>query len=291
MKKLLLLLLLLCSNVCATMHAQNLIPNGDFELGPDSSSAGWAVGYPFDTIGGGCNSQSLLNGPSYWYVVSGSPDRMVWTHMPGCNWDNDSAYSGNAYCVFGSGNNNYTEAGKATLISPLEKDSVYHLHYCLSWQTFEGVSTDPCQIAIIFNNGGNSINSPIITTKVWNCFDTLFFAASNSTEITIRGIYPTGLYPAANVDNLFLEKISGTGINIINANDENVIVFPNPANNLLNIKTINKIYNVAISDFYGRTLLRDNKSLIDTSCLSSGMYIIRIKTDKGFSTKKFFINH
>jgi len=274
-----------------TCFAQNLIPNGDFELGPDSSSAGWAVGYPFDTIGGGCNSQSLLNGPYYWSVVSGSPDRMVWTHMPGCNWDNDSAYSGKAYCVFGSGNNNYSEAGKATLFSPLEKDSLYHLHYCLSWQTFEGVSTDPCQIAIIFNNIGDSIISPLITTKVWNCYDTLFFATSNSTEIIIRGIYPNGLYPAANVDNLFLEKISGSGINNIYTSDENVIVFPNPANNFLNIKTINKIYNIEIIDLYDRILLRNNKSLIDTSCLTSGMYIIRIKTDKGFSINYFFINH
>lgn len=97
MKKLTIILLLLPLG----LFGQNLIPNGDFELGPDSSSAGWAIGYPWDSTGNGCDPQSFVNGPDDWQIVSSSPDRMVESNMPICNWDIDTAASGKAWIDFG----------------------------------------------------------------------------------------------------------------------------------------------------------------------------------------------
>lgn len=203
---------------CGVCSGQNLIPNGDFELGPDSSSAGWHS-WVDSTF---CNLTISVNGPDYWIKESGSPDRMVEGTIFTCNWDNDTAESGNAYIVIGSGNNNYREGGKATLLSALEQDTLYHLKYCASLQTFNGFNTQPELVAFIFNNGGDSIVSPLITSVQWQCYDTVFSSTANSSEIIIRAVYPVGLGPAANVDNVKLEKISSTGISTLFRDDKSV---------------------------------------------------------------------
>lgn len=209
--------------------------------------------------------------------------------MPICNWTPDTAYSGKAYCVFGSGNNGTTEAGKATLISPLEKDSTYILHYCVSFQTFEGLGTPPAQIAFIFNNAADSINSILIYSNIWQCFDTIFSASNNATEITVRAVYPIGTACGMNVDNLILQKWYPTGINDVESLSTDISVFPNPVNGILNIKTNNKVINVEICDLSGRLIMKDNKPTINISGYSAGIYFIKINTDKKYSVQKIIV--
>jgi len=267
----------------------NLVPNGDFELGPDSSSAGWIIGFPWDTTGGGCSPSAWVNGPDYWSVVEQTPDRMVETHMPICNWDNDTAYSGKAYCVFGSGNNNVTEAGKVALVSTLEKDSLYRLHYCVARQTFNGLNLDPERVAFIFNNGGDSIVSSLITLTQWQCYDTLFAANSNSTELTIRAVYPNGFFPALNIDNVSLEKVSTSGVGIVNAPEKKIRLFPNPAHDVLHITSTEEIRLGFICDIYGTVLSKNVSKCIDVSGFPKGVYTVVIETKKGYFRERILI--
>ena len=270
-------------NTCA----QNLIPNGDFELGPDSLSAGWILGV-LDSTGGGCVSTTWVNGPDFWIKTVGTPDRFLNNDLPICGWTPDSAYSGNAYCQFVSGNNNYYEAGKAILISPFLKDSVYILHYCVSRQTFNGLGTAPSQIAFVFNNFNDSIASPLIYSTTWQWFDTIFSAKNNATEINVKAIYPIGI-AGMNVDNLILQKWNPTGINEADNLNSNISVYPNPTEGVLNIKTKSKISNVEICDISGRVIFRDNKPFINISRYDKGVYFVKVSTDKKYSVQKIII--
>jgi len=190
--------------------------------------------------------------------------------------------------------NNAFEAGKTTLITPLKKDSLYHSHYCVSLQTFLGnpYTYSPAQIAIVFNNGGDSILSPLIWTTTWQCFDTIFSAQANSTEIIVYAVCPIPLSfgcVAANVDNIILQKVSPSSISSINFKNESIIIYPNPADYSVNIKMDGKIKNIEIKDEYGNTLLQSEYAPVDVSELSDGNYIILIHTDKKIIAKRFFI--
>ncbi len=78
--------------------------------------------------------------------------------------------------------------------------------------------------------------------------------------------------------------------------DDNVLLYPNPADQLLNIETDFKESGFDVLDLTGRVLLsgeynnRQN-GLVDVSSLSSGFYILRLATENGLVTKKFTVLH
>lgn len=111
---------------CGFCSGQNLVPNGDFELGGDSTSIGWLFKLQPNCQGGG-----PMAGPDFWTVTSPSPDRIIEGQIY-CNWDNDTAQSGIAFIVVGG-----NEAGKTTLLSPLETDSFYRLTCYYNWKHLE----------------------------------------------------------------------------------------------------------------------------------------------------------
>ena len=67
----------------------------------------------------------------------------------------------------------------------------------------------------------------------------------------------------------------------------NVMLFPNPAQNMLNIVTEGEIEDVTIFNVLGQKVMHANTNQIDITSLSKGMYIINITTDEGMTTKKF----
>ncbi|MFP5471983.1 MAG: hypothetical protein ACLGGV_10360, partial [Bacteroidia bacterium] len=139
--------------------AQNLVPNPSFEEGPNRTSAEWTYGLKSD-----CTFDSPIVGPDYWTVVKPTPDRMIEGDIP-CNWDNDTAQSGSSYIVLGISSGIYGESGKATLISPIQKDSIYLLSYYVSRETFRGASTQPYRCAFIFN--ADTLISSYIVDNEW----------------------------------------------------------------------------------------------------------------------------
>ena len=199
MKKIILLICIIL--LISPIIAQNLIPNGDFELGPDSTSAGWTNGVDIT-----CIMIGTVLGPDFWSVVSGTPDRLVGNIVP-C-WDNHMASSGKAYIDFVN-----FDAGKTTLTSPLIKDSVYKLSYLYSLQTFRGNSNQPSRLCFKFSNVNDTLYSPLINDTIWRYADTIFIASNNSLEITI---YNNKFgQSGANIDNIKLEKICKCLLNII----------------------------------------------------------------------------
>ena len=72
--------------------------------------------------------------------------------------------------------------------------------------------------------------------------------------------------------------------NLINFN-----VYPNPANDIVNIQTEDSIKNVSIYNILGKLVFSDNKETLNTSNLNAGIYLIKVTTDKGIGTSKLVI--
>ena len=73
---------------------------------------------------------------------------------------------------------------------------------------------------------------------------------------------------------------------------DNVNVFPNPVNNLLNVSSVDNISSISVIDIHGKSLatssfLKENKQAnIDISFLNSGIYFVKILIQDRVITKK-----
>jgi len=83
---------------------------------------------------------------------------------------------------------------------------------------------------------------------------------------------------ATNIDDVLIKSIS---------------IFPNPAKTDLFIKSEVQIEKVEICDLTGKTIINSNLSIvnsIDVSALPTGIYLVKIYTDKGVVTQKLIKN-
>lgn len=111
----------------------------------------------------------------------------------------------------------------------------------------------------------------------------------DATNLTF-GVYH-GLIRILNNDptNIQLDVPCMLSINVgINELDKvAVMVYPNPAENTLNIISNDKILKVSIISFNGKTVFTGNQKSIDISTLASGVYFVQTQTAKGVSSVKF----
>ncbi len=79
-----------------------------------------------------------------------------------------------------------------------------------------------------------------------------------------------------------------TGIDVLSTDNE-IIIYPNPANNQLAIESETKVETMEIIDVSGRILISYNHivKLIDISMLSKGVYFLKLKTEAGITIRKF----
>ena len=173
--------------------SQNLIPNGDFEDGPEHSSYGW------ENQLDGCTVSGSMDGPDQWYIVNNTPDRLV-NGDYACDFSSIKAQSGLAYVDFV-----YMEAGKTVLLEPLQEGESYTLTFWARWQTFQGAAEEPSGIQFIFSSGGNVIDpSPIENKDEWKMYEYNFISQSNSEELQIIGTIDK--FGGVCIDNITLEK-------------------------------------------------------------------------------------
>ncbi len=78
-------------------------------------------------------------------------------------------------------------------------------------------------------------------------------------------------------------NIGATGISDALSNE--IILYPNPVKDILNIKTTIEYKEVDILDLTGKRLLTSKQKIIDISFLNNGAYIVRIKDKKGMVIK------
>ncbi len=66
-----------------------------------------------------------------------------------------------------------------------------------------------------------------------------------------------------------------------------VSIYPNPAQNILNIASANEVENVDIYNMLGQKVMSSQSAQVNISNLSDGMYIVNVRTNVGTVTSKF----
>jgi hypothetical protein len=92
------------------------------------------------------------------------------------------------------------------------------------------------------------------------------------------------------VTNFFIDS-DPVGIEEVESN--NISVYPNPANNYVNVNANSNISNVEVYTISGQKVAdftaNGTQAVISTSNLSNGMYLMRINTENGTINKKFSV--
>lgn len=106
-----------------------------------------------------------------------------------------------------------------------------------------------------------------------------FYQKGNST---INGIYVNNLEITKNIPVLSTKKF----------NDFSFSLFPNPVNDFLIISSKEELQKVEIFNLLGKKVLNsfNVKNTIDVSSLSKSVYLVKLTSTKGVSTKKFIKN-
>lgn len=81
---------------------------------------------------------------------------------------------------------------------------------------------------------------------------------------------------------------AGTVTGIDNADAANVAIYPNPANQMLNVQA-EGLQKVEMLDMSGRTVMTTSESRINLDGIASGIYMIRVITGNGIHTEKVIV--
>ena len=111
----------------------------------------------------------------------------------------------------------------------------------------------------------------------------------------IAGDSLVGLISAANQAQIKYDGMVTSATTIKHESDESVLIYPNPANNILNIEQINTTYNlVEIYSLSGNLVYKSDLSLsaqaINLSDYSKGMYIVKLSNAMKSTFKKIVLS-
>ena len=161
-----------------------------------------------------------------------------------------------------------------------------------------------------------TINAPPLVGKIAlyaSCADAGPIACQVN-ELSVTGLTPNTTYyiqvwleadamnridgNPENMNGGFILNVQDTttlSVNDIQNNENQVLLYPNPASDVLTVSTKTTLNEIAIYDISGKLVLNKSKLTTNTETislnkLSGGMYLVTIKTDKGIQTKKLIIN-
>jgi hypothetical protein len=140
--------------------------------------------------------------------------------------------------------------------------------------------------------------NPSTFTSVFN--ETLQSDQWEQRTVNINGNYAgQNVYVAFrnhNTEDIFLmriDDISVTALTGVESHELNTTIFPNPANNVLNINANCNINRVEVYNMMGQMIgtydVNDVNTQISTTALANGVYTVKIATENGTTTKKFTV--
>ncbi|OEK09217.1 hypothetical protein A8C32_10840 [Flavivirga aquatica] len=134
---------------------------------------------------------------------------------------------------------------------------------------------------VIFKNTEESIpNPPSIILGTWE----------ENTDLLISGQAGGNLTMA---NTILIGDVQDSALNVSNEKFLDLIrIYPNPVENILNIKSNQVLKTIDIYDVRGKTVLSisNNLNAIDISKLYRGLYFLKIKFKNFVITKKIMIN-
>jgi hypothetical protein len=162
-------------------------------------------------------------------------------------------------------------------------------------QIYDTLTADPNDDVVMYGALGTYTGS----TTNWTmesipvqAFNTTGYTANAYVVIasaSIGFLFGNGYgYPGSELwlDNISLTSSSADVIEL----SSDVNVYPNPANQVLNISANGEISNVVISTLDGKVMKTTNESSVDVSEFTSGMYIYQVTVNGKVSTGNFVKN-
>ncbi len=123
-------------------------------------------------------------------------------------------------------------------------------------------------------------------------------ASANADQVYIDQITVTGsLASGSNQEPVAtIEAVSGLQTDRDELADQDVLMYPNPANNMLHLQTHDVFSQITIYSIQGQQITRNsyqavNQATIDVSNLATGLYMISIQTEDEIITKRLVIQH
>ncbi len=234
-----------------------------------TSDGGYIVsGYSFSSDGDINGNQGASD---YWVVKLNSTGSIEWQNSLG---GSSNEYNGSIHQTFEggyivtsysysndgdvSGNHGYTDAWVVRLDNSGN----------IQWQkSMGGTDTDGAWTICQTTDGG---------------FITAGWSNSNDGDVTQN----------QGESDVWIVKLTddGLGIEDLNTNAKNFILYPNPTNNQFIIRSKYDIKNVRVYDIFGKLIKTFRaQNQYDVSELSKGLYLINIKSTKGSSFEKLII--
>jgi Secretion system C-terminal sorting domain len=127
----------------------------------------------------------------------------------------------------------------------------------------------------------------------------LLWTAINSgltdTLVTALVINNDTIYAGTNGGGVWKQAISDiiVGVKEINNNAGDIVVYPNPANNIITIENSSFIkgQTISVCDVRGQLLLQQPmqkaKTNINITTFSKGLYFIKVQNERGIAVRKF----
>ncbi len=283
MKKL--LLFVSCLTFSISLNAQ--IVNGGFESpatpllpGIATNSPGWGQGlYTVETTGAYAGTQfgkmKTIYDPTTAGLIQWPSDTIagfIQQYIPGpisnpATWTLNYAYK------------NITTAGDSAIVIV---------------QVYDTLTADPNDDVVMYGAAG--VYSGSTTNWTMESLPLQEFTATGYTanayvfiaSSSIGFLFGTGNgYPGS---ELWLDAISISSSTGVIELSSNLKVYPNPANDVLNISANGEISNLVISTLDGKVVKTTNDTSIDVSDLTSGMYIYQVTVNGKVSTGNFVKN-
>nr|NQU92512.1 T9SS type A sorting domain-containing protein [Bacteroidota bacterium] len=118
------------------------------------------------------------------------------------------------------------------------------------------------------------------------CPDADFFNFPEPFWVKVKAVYNVTLLESPAVDSAqFLGLMMGTEL----IQKENEILYPNPTTGIINIDIENFLKIIVVNNVGKLIYVGTDKSIIDLSGYSKGIYYFKIITDKGVKTEKVVI--
>ena len=132
-----------------------------------------------------------------------------------------------------------------------------------------------------------SLSASGAATYTWNPGGTGTSIAVSPTVTTTYSVSGTDANGCVN-NAVFTQSVSTcTGISEITTGNNVISLFPNPVSGYLTVRTDEPIQFISIYTTVGKLIQTETQNIFSVEHLASGMYMIKIQTERGMSTIRF----
>lgn len=184
--------------------------------------------------------------------------------------------------------------GVFNLVSPGTQADVFvlKLSSCVSLNPVAIVNNTVCVGSSI--SFSVSTSGTVTPTYSWNGPNS-FTASTQTPSIATSASVNSGVYSVTVTNGACIETATAqvnvticTGLPaMLNANINSVLIYPNPTQSILNIKTEGPVQFIYVCNALGSVIREEKANTFSVEQLPSGIYILQIKTEKGISTVRF----